>query len=61
MKILTSNYCPECDQFVYIKLHNNENNVAQSVYLDRQGVLCVYYKDEESEPDYECVLCGWTA
>lgn len=63
--IRTMERCPECDQIMYMLLHTKEFSVRVDIvscaYLDRDGVLCVtpVFSDEDREPNYECLMCGF--
>lgn len=76
MLIPTSSYCPECDQILYMLCHAKKNNlreiisvdcdeeyphsIADAVYLDKDGVLCIVQFDEDTkQPDYFCLFCRW--
>ena len=60
LKIRTMNRCILCDGIMYIRLYPNDINVADNVYLDRDGILhCTNHFQDQPEADYECSKCGW--
>lgn len=77
MLIQTSNYCPECDQMLYMLCHPKRGGdlkeiiavdcdeeyphaIADGVYLDKDGVLCVaQFEEDTKRPDYFCLFCRW--
>ena len=73
MLIQTSERCPECDALIYLKAYAKKNNdgqiidtndciIADGIYLDWDGVLCITQYDENTkQPDYYCMLCRWIA
>ena len=77
MLIPTSERCPECDALVYMKVYQKKDNqesiinvnsgehncfIADGVYLDLNGVMCITYFDEDTRPpDYYCIYCRWIA
>jgi hypothetical protein len=66
MKLMTSERCPDCEQIIYMQLHRksmeNDLNIGDGCYLDRDGVLVITGFDEDTKmPDYICIHCGWIA
>ena len=64
MRIRTMERCPVCSQIVYMQPYtdpDDPNGIAQNIYLDQNGVLCVVMmSDDFPEPTYVCIHCGWT-
>jgi len=57
-----SEYCPQCDQLLYMKIFLGEyghKDILAGVYCDRDGTLCVGGLDDSLMPEYECILCRW--
>lgn len=37
------------------------HTIADGCYLDKDGVLCItIFEENTRQPDYCCILCGWS-
>lgn len=75
--IQTEERCPECGQTIYmvvwpkkrnalehivINYQGTKHGIADSIYVDKQGMLWTTKFDDDSElPNYHCIHCEWFA